>query len=460
MSNNENSISNNDKIKIENSGDNNNDLKTENENLNIEIKKLYGIITKLKSQILSDKNNTNLEQKEEEIKILNQKINDNNAIIEQYKSKIISYENEIKILNDQINLLTNNEKNKKETKRFKSYSLNELIIVKKISLMVTSCIAEKSFFVTGEENSKIINQSIRKESKDIINLDIINKKNNELKNMINLNKKVNEELMKYINLTNKYKNEINNMKAEKNSLEDLIIKQEEKINYFSKTIIEKNKEMNINFTKNKVYIANLEETLKNLYKELSSLKKQKNNSKKKNEQLNISNFEKDILSANNSPKNRKVYFFNMNNNKNVLSFNKIKNTFSEKNNSYKQDYNRNINSSNLRNIHSIKRPIIKYKMHNYNIFKQINDINKNESIENDYKKKINNMSGLENEKKYIHKKAKKNVNVNKKALYRGKSSIMLFKKNIEIDHNEQQDKKNIDELKSMFEQIIDDINKN
>ena len=281
MSNNENSISNNDKIKIENSGDNNNDLKTENENLNIEIKKLYGIITKLKSQILSDKNNTNLEQKEEEIKILNQKINDNNAIIEQYKSKIISYENEIKILNDQINLLTNNEKNKKETKRFKSYSLNELIIVKKISLMVTSCIAEKSFFVTGEENSKIINQSIRKESKDIINLDIINKKNNELKNMINLNKKVNEDLMKYINLTNKYKNEINNMKAEKNSLEELIIKQEEKINYFSKTIIEKNKEMNINFTKNKVYIANLEETLKNLYKELSSLKKQKNNSKKK-----------------------------------------------------------------------------------------------------------------------------------------------------------------------------------
>ena len=240
--NNENSILNNDKIKIENSGDNNNDLKTENENLNIEIKKLYEIITKLKSQILSDKNNSNLEQKEEDIKILNQKINDNNKIIEQYKSKIISYEKEIKILNDQINLLTNNGKNKKETKGFKSYSLDELIIVKKISLMVTSCIVEKSFFVTGnEENSKIINQSIRKETKDIINLDIINKKNNELKNMINLNKKVNEELMKYVNLTNKYKNEINNMKAEKNRLEELIIKQEEKINYFSKTIIEKNK---------------------------------------------------------------------------------------------------------------------------------------------------------------------------------------------------------------------------
>lgn len=212
--------------------------------------------------------------------------------------------------------------------------------------------------------------------------------------------------------------------------------------------------MNINYKKNKLYIANLEDTLKNLYKELSLLKKQKNNSKKRNEKLNISFVEKDVLSANNSPKNRKVIF--LNNNKNIISFNKIKSDFSDKNNSFKLNYNRKMSNSNLRNINFIKRPIIKRQMQNYNVFKQLNDVNKNESIENNLKKRINNMSGLENEIKYVNK----NANVNKKVLHRGKSSIILFRKNLELVHNEQEDKKNIDELKSMFKQIIDDINKN
>ena len=479
MSYNENSNSNiNNIVK---SNDYNNVLRMENENLNIEIKKLYGIITKLKNQILTDKNISNLEKKEKEIQIFNQKIIENNKILEQYKSKIILYEKEITRLNNQINSITNKENKEnnnekiKVIKEIKMHNFKNLIIVKTGTLYFQPTIInkpndiindnnhininnitlkDKSIFVTGkEEDVKIINKNKTLEQKNIYNIDIINKKNNELKNMMNINKKVNEDLMKYVNLTNKYKNEINNIKAEKISLEDLIIKQEEKITYLSKRIIDINKQKDINFQKSKIYISNLEETLKDLYKEFAILKKKKNMiTNKSNDSINIYNSEKKILSANNSPKYRKIYFFN-NNSKNVLSFNKIKSNVNNKRNSYRYENKKHLKSLNLKSIQVNTKPFI--NIHNIyrNKYRNIIDINKKESIDVNNKKNNeivkNSRNSLENE----------NININKRVLHRGKSSILL-KKNLALANNEQQDKKNIDELKSMFEQIIDDINKN
>ena len=67
---------------INNSPNYQSSLKMENDNLNIEIKKLYAIITNLKNQILIDKNSViNSDKKETELKMLKEKIiNDNKKI--------------------------------------------------------------------------------------------------------------------------------------------------------------------------------------------------------------------------------------------------------------------------------------------------------------------------------------------------------------------------------------------
>ena len=108
----------------------------ENDNLNIEIKKLYAIITNLKNQILTDKNNViNSDQKETEIKMLKEKIINDNKIIEEYKMKNNSYEKDITKLNEQINSYLENDKREDISSaklNFKKNDLN-LIIHKNIS---------------------------------------------------------------------------------------------------------------------------------------------------------------------------------------------------------------------------------------------------------------------------------------------------------------------------------------
>ena len=124
------------KLNIINSPNYQSSLKMENDNLNIEIKKLYAIITNLKNQILTDKNDViNSDKKETEIKMLKEKIINDNKIIEEYKIKSNSYEKDIAKLNEQINSYLENEKKEDKNTTKLNYKKNyfNLIIHKTIS---------------------------------------------------------------------------------------------------------------------------------------------------------------------------------------------------------------------------------------------------------------------------------------------------------------------------------------
>ena len=436
-------------------------LKMENDNLNIEIKKLYAIITNLKNQILNDKNSLiNSDKKENEIKALKEKIINDNKIIEEYKIKITSYEKEIAKLNEQINSYLEN--NKRED--IKSVKLNKdkidlnLIIHKTISFNLNhkdsnnnNLINDNNIFVTEKEGYlKILNENKILEQKNKYNSEIIIQKDNEIKNLIDKNKQIYENLIKYKNLSKKYTNNISYLKIEKSNLEDIMIVQEKNIKKLSgkiKKLLEINKKYSLTIQKNKIYISNLEETLKTLNKEFfnlqNKLKKSLNNS---TSSINLKVDEKALLSPNNSSKYKKLNIFNSNNKNNKISLKRYKHNFHAL--SHKLDnINKNNNILNIKSLQINKKPNISSQNYNGTKLNRRNDfhsMNKNELEANN--KKFN------SDPNYLEKID----NHNKKVFHRGKSSILL-RKNFNLNKKEQQEKKNINELKSMFDQIILDL---
>jgi len=439
-------------------------LKMENDNLNIEIKKLYSIITNLKNQILTDKNGINSDKKETEIKMLKEKVKDNNKVIEEYIIKSNSYEKEIAKLNDQINSYLENDKREDINYAKLNYKKNDLclIIHKTISFNLNlkdtnnnNLINENSIFVTEKEGYiKVLNENKVLEQKNKYNSEIIVQKDNEIKNLINKNKQLHEDLIKYINLTKKYTNNINYLKLEKLNLEDIMIAQEENIKKLSskiKKLIEINKKNSLTIQNNKIYISNLEETLKIVNKQFynlqNKLKKSLNNS---TNSININANEKTILSANNSPKYKKLNIFNYNNKNNkIISLKRYKNNF----NGLSYKFDNIIKNNNILNIKSLqinKKPYINSRNYFDAMFNRKNDfqsLRKNESME------IKNIK-INSDSNYLDKFEHQN----RKIYQRGKSSILL-KKNLDLNRKEQQEKENINELKSMFDQIIFDLDK-
>ena len=434
-------------------------LKMENDNLNIEIKKLYSIITNLKNQILTDKNSViNSDEKETEIKMLKEKIINDNKIIEEYKIKSNLYEKDIAQLNEKINSYLENDKKEK----INSEKLNlKLIINKTISFNLNlkdtnnNIINEDNIFVTEKEGYiKILNENKILEQKNKFNSEVINQKDNEIKNLINKNKQMHEDLIKYINLTKKYTNNINYLKIEKLNLEDIMIAQEENIKKLSSKInklIEINKKYSLTIQKNKIYILNLEETLKVLNKEFFNLQnKLKKSFENSINSINLDADEKKILSANNSPKYKKLNNFNTNiKNHKIFSLKRYKNNF----NGLSYKFDNIIKNNNILNIKSLqinKKPYINSRNYYGERFNKRNDfhcLRKNESME------VNNIK-ISSDSNYLDKID----NQNRKVFPRGKSSILLHK-NLDLNKKEQLEMKNIKELKSMFDQIILDLDK-
>ena len=173
--------------------------------------------------------------------------------------------------------------------------------------------------------------------------------------------------------------------------------------------------------------------MKVLNKEFSNLQnKLKRSLNSSTNSINLNADEKTILSANNSPKYQKLNLFNSNiKNSKIKSLKRYKNNF----NGLSYKFN-NIIKKNI---------IINGSMSNKK--KDFHTLRKNDSME------INNIKIYSNSN-YLDKIDNKN----RKMFQRGKSSILL-RKNLDLNKNEQQEKKNINELKSMFDQIILDLDK-
>ena len=128
-----------------------------------------------------------------------------------------------------------------------------------------------------------------KEKKEL--MDNLNKKNEILNNKINEENELNNNLMKQLMENKKIKNNLDNitikcknLEKDKKELEDVILEQENKVNELSSSvnkIIEMMNQKNTEITNNKLYIKNLEETIKDLNREFYNMrmKKKKENSK-------------------------------------------------------------------------------------------------------------------------------------------------------------------------------------
>ena len=140
-----------------------------------------------------------------------------------------------------------------------------------------------------KNNLNIELEKYNKEKKDLI--DKLNNKDEILNNKINQENELNNNLIKQLVENQKIKSNLDNiqikfktLERDKKELEDVILEQENKVNELSssvKQIIEIMNKRNHEIINNKIYIKNLEETIRELNKEFRSMriKKESNNSK-------------------------------------------------------------------------------------------------------------------------------------------------------------------------------------
>ena len=140
-----------------------------------------------------------------------------------------------------------------------------------------------------KNNLNIELEKYNKEKKDLI--DKLNNKDEILNNKINQENELNNNLIKQLVENQKIKSNLDNiqikfktLEKDKKELEDVILEQENKVNELSssvKQIIEIMNKRNHEIINNKIYIKNLEETIRELNKEFKSMriKKESNNSK-------------------------------------------------------------------------------------------------------------------------------------------------------------------------------------
>jgi len=170
---------------------------------------------------------------------------------------------------------------------------NELIEMKDNNLKLLEQLNMLQNELTKHQNErKNMNDEIEKyykEKKEL--MDNLNKKNEILNNKKNEENELNNNLMKQLMENKKIKNNLDNitikcknLEKDKKELEDVILEQENKVNELSSSvnkIIEMMNQKNTEITNNKLYIKNLEETIKDLNREFYNMrmKKKKENSK-------------------------------------------------------------------------------------------------------------------------------------------------------------------------------------
>ena len=480
-----------------------------------------------------------------------------------------SPKNSSEVLPDILGVKNNN--NNIDNNDFFLTGRNELLEIKENNLKLQEQLEVLQNELNKHENDKV-NMMKELEQYNIEKnnlLNTLNKKNEEINGKLNKESELNNNLMKQLIENKKIKNNLDNIKLKcqnleknKKELEDVIFQQENKVNELSvsvKQVMNIVKIKNIEISNNKIYINNLEETIKELNKEFHQIRinKKKENSQEilnlKNQLENLKKEYQKLIEYNSIGKNRQMFNYNHISNNHIISRNYNINNFNNYNNSRngkikikmvvnnkpknRMSYS-TLNISNMININDQKRKRVNsqknihdnainydfYNDNNYNYsnnkrlkqisyelsnsnqninnynakniqikrlgnirynsnFKQINKKVKNKSQENDINTHIIKRFKLKDEK-YIKKdserkdtkirKIKKiNSNYFKYKLSENKKleisdkvikdnnniikSPSLLQKQIDLVQKENIEKQKIEELKNLFNQIVNEI---
>ena len=432
------------------------------ESQDIKINENNNLLNELKNKIykLKEKKNNNNENKNKnniiQLKKEKEELKKDNEIkekkINELKEKILNVENEIKKQRESKITIEINQENifNKEKDEIKEIRNNNILLQNKLDNILLEhkkILNEKNYL-----SIKIEQYKKQKEKKNIeINQkeeNILNKKNESktLLQEINIQKKYNIQLNSQIKLmSKKYKN----MEENNKDLENVIIKQEEKINELSlklnnivKDIQKKNSEIN----KNKIYIIKLENTVKDLNKQYRLLKIQK----PKESQNEMNYLKSQIAELKRELEKDK----SMIRNKSLVSYNSYDRSLI---NNYKK-YNHRYNFSRY-NLYYIKRNY-KGKLKNQSVSsrKIYNSYNKKNNLinkESKFKHKINNTS--------INNVLNVSEDINNLKLYHKPQNI-INENNFRLLYNERsefsekKEKEKIQEIKILMQQLVNDVN--
>ena len=432
------------------------------ESQDIKINENNNLLNELKNKIykLKEKKNNNNENKNKnniiQLKKEKEELKKDNEIkekkINELKEKILNVENEIKKQRESKITIEINQENifNKEKDEIKEIRNNNILLqnqLDNILLEHKKILNEKNYL-----SIKIEQYKKQKEKKNIeINKkeeNILNKKNESktLLQEINIQKKYNIQLNSQIKLmSKKYKN----MEENNKDLENVIIKQEEKINELSlklnnivKDIQKKNSEIN----KNKIYIIKLENTVKDLNKQYRLLKIQK----PKESQNEMNYLKSQIAELKRELEKDK----SMIRNKSLVSYNSYDRSLI---NNYKK-YNHRYNFSRY-NLYYIKRNY-KGKLKNQSvssrkIYNSYNKKNKLINKESKFKHKINNTS--------TNNILNVSEDINNLKLYHKPQNI-INENNFRLLYNERsefsekKEKEKIQEIKILMQQLVNDVN--
>ena len=277
-----------------------------------------------------------------------------------------------------------NNENKNDKDELFLTGKNELIELKENNQKLQEQLESLQNEINKHEDDKINMvkelEQYNKDKNDLLN--ILNKKNEEINGKLNKENELNKNLMKQLMENKKIKNYLENIRIKcenleknKKELEDLIFQQENKVTelYSSvKTIMNVIKIKNLEISNNKIYINNLEETIKDLNKEFHQIriKKKKENYKEisnlKNQLETLKKDYKKLIEFNNSiGVNRQLFNYNHISNNHIISRNyninnynndgnkKIKIKMFVNNNLHKRLYSA-LNISNIVNINEHK----------------------------------------------------------------------------------------------------------
>ena len=450
-----------------------------------------------KSQVDELKNQKKISSLVEENNILQKNKEINVNTIAELQQKITDLEFKLKassssLINTKFSILSGAHNFSLVIQGSQKKSSKELPDILSVNNIGNNKVDNNNFFLTGKneliemkENNKklqeqldVLQNEINKHETDKLNmikeleqynkeknnlLNTLNKKNEEINGKLNKENELNNNLMKQLIENKKIKNNLDNIKTKcqnleknKKELEDVIFQQENKVNELSssvKKIINIVKMKNIEINNNKIYINNLEETIKDLNKEFHQirLKKKKDNSQDilnlKNQLENLKKEYQKLIEYNNSIDiNRQMVNFNHISNNHIISRNYNINNFNnnESNKIKIKNLNNNIsnnkmnysslNISNLYNnndqrgkrVNSQKNIYDKgmsYDMHKEKKYQNNNYSNKNNGINIDYK--------FPNFNQYnINHSNMRNLNIHKFGNLRYDSSLNQIKKRI------------------------------
>ena len=368
----------------------------------------------------------------------------------------------------------------KEIKKDDNNVIIELNKAKNVNQNLLEKIKEqkKDFENISKEKNNILNK-LNEYNKDKKKLEILlgkkeedinerNNKGNKLKKDINIQSNENMKIKNNINII---KTKFKHLTKEKYDLEDIVIKQENKINGLNKSINEVKQIIDVKekeISKDKIYINNLKEVIKDLKNEYDNKSMKRINKNYKNKEFLKMKTQLEEL------KNKVQNIININNINNINNKNYIYNN--PINNLYKINIGRNKKYNN--------KIIIRYRNKGNNSVLNRNDSRNsllNSKISQNYFGKKNNKNNMslpnagrilkrtkdiqiriknDKDKFFINNKKYIDLFEDHKIYDREKGKNMklrILKKHQEISRKEAYEKEKIEEVKGLFDKIIDDF---